>query len=84
MSWKDIYKTYQDYLESDDWKYLREKMINLRKVCEICGTNKKLLVHHKNYDRVPQEKSRDLMVLCWDCHYKLHHGGESDIKTTSR
>ena len=73
-NWKNIYKTYKDYLKSDDWKYLRDKIIKSRKVCEICGINKHLIVHHKNYDRVPQEKSKDLMVLCWDCHNDIHKG----------
>ena len=79
MSWvNDLYGSYTNYLCSDDWKYKRNKMIEWFKVCQKCGTNKKLVVHHLNYDRVPHEKIDDLLVVCFDCHSKIHKGDTND------
>ena len=43
--------------------------------CVICGSNKKLQVHHKFYREgcLPWEYENEVLVtLCQDCHYKEH------------
>lgn len=78
--WKALgYKTYLNYLLSDAWKDKRDLMIKLKKKCEMCGETKDLQVHHLNYLNVGNEGQDDLIVLCRDCHNKLHEK-ENDTK----
>ncbi len=69
-----IYKTYNEYLLSKEWKRLRN--IKLNQVgyrCQIC--NKKdveLHVHHRTYARIFHESLMDLTVLCKGCHSTYH------------
>jgi len=63
---------YNVYLQSDHWKNFREETINERKKCEHCGTDENLIVHHKNYFNLGNEKEEDVLVLCDDCHEKIH------------
>lgn len=55
------------------------------KVCELCGkTDGKLEVHHVNkvknlkgkepWEQVMIAKRRKTLVVCYDCHQKIHHG----------
>lgn len=50
-------------------------------VCQVCGTTKRLDLHHMNYEGVSQnpsgvwvaaEADEDLMPLCRGCHEDLH------------
>ena len=36
--------------------------------CQICGSKKKLEIHHKRYTK----KLSDCMLICQECHKKLH------------
>ena len=49
---------------------LRKKLISLRKVCEFCGSNKNLEMHHNEYINDLQF----LILLCRKCHKALHKG----------
>ena len=41
--------------------------------CYICKKKYDLTVHHLQYgERLGEETLRDLCVLCWPCHKKLH------------
>jgi len=48
--------------------------------CEICGNINNLLIHHKNNKGTnyrkrglkPNNTSKNLQVLCWHCHGRLH------------
>ena len=40
---------------------------------------KTLSVHHKNYNNCGNEQREDIIVLCWDCHNKIHNN-ENDNK----
>ena len=55
------------------------------KVCELCGkTDGRLEVHHVNkvknlkgkepWEKVMIAKRRKTLVVCYDCHQKIHHG----------
>jgi hypothetical protein len=38
-----------------------------------CESKTRLEVHHLNYDNLGSELPQDLLVLCRDCHHRLHH-----------
>lgn len=63
---------YKWYLTTDWWKNRRKKVIEDRQVCEICGENKDLQVHHLNYKRLWREDDKDLLLLCEKCHNHIH------------
>lgn len=63
---------YNYYLNSNWWKKRRQEILNQRKVCEICGSDNNLQVHHLNYKRLGKEDNKDLMLLCDNCHRKVH------------
>lgn len=71
------------YLQSDHWKDTRSKKLKKNPVCEICGSNYKLAVHHKNYNRLGNEHITDLMTVCYMCHKNIHgiDDNEKQIKS---
>jgi len=65
---------YHEYINSPAW---RKKRIQtywcLGKICEACGSSKKIHVHHNNYEALGNEKIfRDLVILCESCHNAFH------------
>jgi 5-methylcytosine-specific restriction endonuclease McrA len=65
--------TYQDYIDSDQWRMMRAGLFYLRgEKCERCGAEKNLHIHHKTYDRLYCELLEDLEILCASCHKKEH------------
>ena len=70
---------YNDYLQSRHWKEFREKaIINASCVCQVCGKQEGLNVHHKNYECMGQETFADVVVLCRSCHGKVHGKDKSE------
>ncbi len=37
--------------------------------CELCGSGKRVCVHHKSYE---EQTLENLQVLCFVCHNELH------------
>ena len=68
-------KQYRKYLKSGKWKSIRKNLFKLRgKKCELCGSRKKIHVHHLTYKRVGgNELPEDLQVLC-EFHHNIAHG----------
>lgn len=65
--------TYEEYLNSGDWKQLRERALtHYGRSCVLCGSYYALEVHHRTYVRVGAEELTDLIVLCDDCHGRYH------------
>jgi 5-methylcytosine-specific restriction endonuclease McrA len=65
------FKSYQEYLNHWMWQEKRKLFLEKYPYCKNCGyfaSN----VHHLTYERVPQEKERDLISLCVQCHKKEH------------
>ena len=57
-------KEYDVYLESDEWKRIRNRVFKERgQKCEICGVKERLQIHHCDYSADPK-----YAVLCKDCH----------------
>lgn len=71
----DPKKDYQAYLRTDAWNDRRWDAIERAgHVCERCGNERRLEVHHKTYANLGCEKPEDLEVLCSDCHFEEHYG----------
>jgi len=70
-------RKYQQYLKSKTWREIRAKVIkNAGGKCEICGSRKRLVVHHMTYrDGLGNEKIENLKCLCEDCHNVKYHNG---------
>lgn len=65
--------TYDEYIQSDLWRRVRDRAIRLaRWKCERCSTQRSLQVHHKTYARLGCESPEDLEVLCLTCHMGHH------------
>lgn len=43
-------------------------LMNMFQGCQLCGSEIKLEVHHKKYNK----KLKDCMLLCQPCHKKIH------------
>ncbi len=64
---------YASYLKSDWWLRLRELALeHYGRSCALCGSDKKLNVHHRTYKRLGSERLGDLTILCRDCHARFH------------
>lgn len=61
-----------DYLKTEHWLKFRKEVRLLRKNCEICGSDKRLNVHHRNYKNVGRENFGDVYLVCNYHHKKLH------------
>ena len=86
VDWEEI-KTYiknmvySDFLKTDYWKCVsKEKKAISNNKCQMCGSTKKLNVHHNTYIHHGEEHkyiNSDLICLCNTCHSKFHNiGGE--------
>ena len=83
------FPTYRAYLESDEWRRIREKVLRTQKHrCHVCrGTA--VLVHHTNYDRKVLEgkRVRPLVALCADCYRRgefVPSGRKTELKEANR
>jgi len=61
--------------------YYRNEIIKIKKpVCEICGSNKNIELHHKEYNIKPSRDRnktikllcKNIEILCRNCHRKHH------------
>ncbi len=73
--------TYEDLLDTDEWKYFRSRILEDHGYrCDWCGRTNKLQVHHKLYKKLPNGHkiepwkyyNDEVMCLCDDCHKKYH------------
>lgn len=64
-------KTYDEYLASNHWAKLRQRLIEPE--CWACGSDKRLCLHHSTYASLGMEKAGDLYTLCNPCHRSLHY-----------
>jgi hypothetical protein len=65
---------YEDYLHTRHWKWFaKEACDNANHTCQLCNaTDTGLNVHHKTYRNRGHETFNDVIVLCSDCHKKVH------------
>lgn len=68
-----IMKKYNKYIESIEWKEKRIYIINQRNwICERCGNDKFLQIHHWSYKNLWKELDNELFCLCKKCHKEFH------------
>jgi hypothetical protein len=67
LEWR---RKYDAHIRSAKWKNIRRDLFRMRgQKCEECGkTSPTLEVHHLTYDRLGNELSRDLKIVCRQCH----------------
>lgn len=67
-------KPYKEFLKSKYWKGVRILVLIRDNYTCVCGSKKKLHVHHKTYDNHFDEHNHleDLVTLCKVCHEKEH------------
>jgi len=73
MKYKEqLLKEQRDYYNSEQWQKLRKEVIkeanNECFFCKNVGTD----VHHTSYDNWKNESIDELILLCRDCHIKVH------------
>lgn len=67
------WKQYNEYLASPEWKVRREAVLQRAGfICEGCGVERAIQVHHLTYDHVGYEMLWELKAVCLDCHAYLH------------
>jgi len=67
------HKAYSDYINSPAW--LRKRAMVLDRagdVCEGCGVNRPVHVHHLTYAHLGDELLWELKAVCRRCHQKCH------------
>lgn len=74
------FHSYKQYLQSDHWKALRAKKLELAgRKCNRCGRTDHLEVHHLRYRRHWLDCDvNDLEVLCGNCHSNHHEQEKID------
>lgn len=72
---------YEEYLRTEHWHDFPIHMKRRFPNCQDCGITglearkrdrQGLNVHHLTYERLGQEKERDVVVVCHYCHLKRH------------
>jgi len=67
-------KQYRKYLRSEHWLNLKAQKLLLNPVCEVCGTDKLIQVHHCQYKPKWEDSTvSDLKTLCKK-HHRQSHG----------
>lgn len=73
-------QSYSEYINGPAWKAKREeKLRQVGRRCECCGSTNKLEVHHLTYERLFNEDLNDLMVLCF-----YHHMAAEECATNKQ
>ena len=73
----EFFKKYDVYLESDEWKEKREKVMErANHICEGCRTTEATQVHHLSYEHVGREFLFELVAICNECHNRIHEDNE--------
>lgn len=72
-------KNYQEYLKSNIWKQIKQKIANRRtkqkdfwKKCMICGSTRYIQIHHVKYTKIKEVSLHALRPLCNRCHQQIH------------
>jgi len=77
---------YYKYINSSKWKKKSKFFISIVRKCNKCGDDEGLGCHHKHYNTIGFERLKDVEILCWRCHRKLHNhmGDRSSLKPLMR
>lgn len=68
--------SHKDYIQSPEWKERAEaakaRAFNCCQVCNMSRDQSILDTHHRTYERLGDEWTEDLIVLCRECHELFH------------
>ena len=65
------------------YKWIRETVLRKETKCKACKSREKLVVHHLNYKNKGFETSKDVLLLCEECHNQIHRlvkGYDDDLE----
>ena len=72
-------KRHAEYMGSAKWQEVRSRYYKsklwtklLDRKCYCCQQKKPCDLHHKTYKRFENEKLKDLVAICRDCHNEVH------------
>ena len=72
----EVCKGYNSYLKSAHWIKMRKDKIKWhdgKAKCAVCGKeSSNVQLHHISYKHLGNERPSDLVVLCAECHEKVH------------
>lgn len=72
----EVCKGYNAYLKSAHWLKMRKAKIKWhdgKAKCAVCGKESpNVQLHHVSYKHLGNERPSDLVVLCAECHEKVH------------
>ena len=79
------YRTYKQYLKSDEWKAMRARVFEQYQEC-ICCTTSAQVVHHVKYDSATLLglHTLNLAPLCRACHERMEIDEAGDKAALSR
>ena len=68
---------YSDYKQSEEWRKCAEACKeHASHRCQICNCRntraRRLVAHHRTYERIGHEEPRDLIAVCERCHRIIH------------
>lgn len=72
------YINYRHYINSDLWKIKKIIIRNgadgsKQRRCKVCKEWCYTQVHHRTYNRLGNEKKKDLIEVCSNCHNEIHN-----------
>jgi len=76
---------YQQYLTTDYWKQVSERVKEKAGFrCQVCNSSKQLEAHHRTYEHLRQEMEflGDLVCLCRRCHGLYHESTTHRSRST--
>jgi len=66
-------ENYIRYINSREWQSKRTTILKRDGyLCQQCGSNSNLDVHHITYKRFTNENQNDLITVCRYCHNEIH------------
>jgi hypothetical protein len=69
----EFWRRYEAHMNSPEWQELRRRVfLRCKNVCEGCGINRAVQVHHLTYARLGNEMLFDLVAVCLACHESIH------------
>lgn len=71
---------YAEYIKSAKWLKKSKEFRERAGKCAECGTTHRLQCHHKHYKTLGREQFEDILVVCYQCHCKLHGVDSFDDK----
>lgn len=72
----EVIVNYTQYSRSNHWKRIKVLFKHSpfhKGRCYVCGSLKKLELHHKTYERIGREELADFQELCDLCHSLVHN-----------